>query len=283
MSDEQTTTNDNPAVETQIADAVQGTVNTVLGSESDNQNDWRSTLSEDLKNDPTLSNFKDVESLAKTVVHQQKVLGSRIPLPKTDEERNELYNKLGRPEDASKYEVNIPNEMAEFMPKEDIEQFKNVAHKIGLNNEQVNALMEFQVSATKASLDNQGAILNQEKEKSTEVLKKEWGYDYDKNVRAAQRALNVYGDAELQQLLSETSAGNNPAVVKFLATIGKEVTEDMAQNTTNNRLATSPLDAKEEINNVMADTSHAYFNPSHPNHEIAVEKMRQLHEKVYGK
>ena len=49
MSDEQTTTNDNPAVETQIADAVQGTVNTVLGSESDNQNDWRSTLSDLLK------------------------------------------------------------------------------------------------------------------------------------------------------------------------------------------------------------------------------------------
>ena len=87
MSDEQTTTNDNP-VETQITDAVQNTVNTVLGSESDNQNDWRSTLSEDLKNDPTLSNFKDVESLAKTVVHQQKLLGSKIPLPKTDEERN---------------------------------------------------------------------------------------------------------------------------------------------------------------------------------------------------
>jgi len=282
MSDEQTTTNDNP-VETQTTDVAQNTVNTVLGSESDNQNDWRSTLSEDLKNDPTLSNFKDVESLAKTVVHQQKLLGSKIPLPKTDEERNELYNKLGRPETADKYEVTIPNDMEHFMPKEDISQFKNVAHKIGLNNEQVNALMEFQVNATKNAIDNEGNVLNQEKEKSTETLKKEWGYDYDKNVRAAQRALNVYGDAELQQLLNETSAGNNPAVIKFLATIGKEVTEDMAQNTTNNRLATSPLDAKEEINNVMADTSHAYFNPSHPNHEIAVEKMRQLHEKVYGK
>ena len=282
MSDEQTTTNDNP-VETQITDAVQNTVNTVLGSESDNQNDWRSTLSEDLKNDPTLSNFKDVESLAKTVVHQQKLLGSKIPLPKTDEERNELYTKLGRPETADKYEVTIPNDMEHFMPKEDISQFKNVAHKIGLNNEQVNALMEFQVSATKNAMDNQGNVLNQEKEQSTEALKKEWGYEYDKNVRAAQRALNVYGDAELQKLLSETSAGNNPAVIKFLATIGKEVTEDMAQNTTNNRLATSPLDAKEEINNVMADSKHAYFDPSHPNHNIAVEKMRQLHEKVYGK
>ena len=282
MSDEQTTTNDNP-VETQITDAVQNTVNTVLGSESDNQNDWKSTLSEDLKNDPTLSNFKDVESLAKTVVHQQKLLGSKIPLPKTDEERNELYTKLGRPETADKYEVTIPNDMEHFMPKEDISQFKNVAHKIGLNNEQVNALMEFQVSATKNAMDNQGNVLNQEKEQSTEALKKEWGYEYDKNVRAAQRALNVYGDNELQKLLSETSAGNNPAVIKFLATIGKEVTEDMAQNTTNNRLATSPLDAKEEINNVMADSKHAYFDPSHPNHNIAVEKMRQLHEKVYGK
>ena len=44
-----------------------------------------------------------------------------------------------------------------------------------------------------------------------------------------------------------------------------------------------PCKPLEEINNIMADTSHAYFNPSHPNHEIAVEKMRQLHEKVYGK
>ena len=82
MSDEQTTTNDNPVQE-----------NTVLGSGSDNQ-DWRSSLPDDLKNDATLQNFKDVESLAKTVVHQQKVLGSRIPIPKTDEEKTELYAKL---------------------------------------------------------------------------------------------------------------------------------------------------------------------------------------------
>lgn len=281
MSDEQTTTTDNP--ETQIADAVQGTVNTVLGSESDNQNDWKSSLSEDIKNDPTLANFKDVEGLAKTVIHQQKVLGSRIPIPKTDEEKVELYTKLGRPEDPSKYEVSVPNEMAEYIKKDDIDQFKNVAHKIGLNNDQVNALMQYQIDATKNTLNNEGSVMAQQKEQAEEVLKKEWGYDYDKNVRAADRALNVYGDDELKTLLTETSAGNNPAVLKFLATIGKEVTEDMAQNTTNNTLATSPLDAKEEINNIMADTSHAYFNPSHPNHEIAVEKMRQLHEKVYGK
>jgi hypothetical protein len=96
MSDTQTTTNDNPVQEQEVS--------TILGSGSDNQ-DWRSTLPDELKNDATLQNFKDIESLAKTVVHQQKVLGSRIPLPKNDDEYNELYNKLGRPEDPNKYEV----------------------------------------------------------------------------------------------------------------------------------------------------------------------------------
>jgi hypothetical protein len=47
-------------------------------------------LSDEIKNDATLSNIKDVESAAKTLIHQQKMLGSRIPLPKTDEERSEL-------------------------------------------------------------------------------------------------------------------------------------------------------------------------------------------------
>ena len=58
MSDEQMTTNDNP---------VQEESNTVLGSGSDNQ-DWKSTLPEDLKNDATLQNFKNVEDLAKNLI-----------------------------------------------------------------------------------------------------------------------------------------------------------------------------------------------------------------------
>ena len=95
MSDEQMTTNDNPVQEN----------NTVLGSGSDNQ-DWKSTLPEELKNDATLKNFNNVEDLAKTVVHQQKRLGNTISIPKTDEEYNDVYTKLGRPEDASKYTVN---------------------------------------------------------------------------------------------------------------------------------------------------------------------------------
>jgi len=52
----------------------------------------------------------------------------------------------------------------------------------------------------------------------------------------------------------------------------------MAQNTQNNRLSVSPLDAKDEIAKIMSDANHAY----HKGDETAVEKVRQLHEKAYG-
>ena len=154
MIEETTTTEDNPVAETPAETTAE---TTVLGStESDNQ-DWKSTLSDNLKNDPTLSNFKDVESLAKTVVHQQKVLGSRMPIPKTDEEKLEVYNKLGRPETADKYEVSIPNDYQSYIPEQNLNEFKNVAHKIGLNNEQVKALVDYQINTINYEMENQPA------------------------------------------------------------------------------------------------------------------------------
>lgn len=256
--------------------------NTFLGSEGSSDNlDWKSTLPDDLKNDPTLSNFKDVESLAKTVVHQQKQMGSRIPLPKTEEEFSELYGKLGRPDEAGGYEINVPTELSTYFDDGALNEFKNVAHKIGLNQNQVNALIEYQSGAIQHELTNEPAALQAQAEETTSTLKQEWGLDYDKNLRAAKRALQVYGDDEIMELMN-TSAGNHPAVVKLFARLGKEVTEDMAQNTQNNNVAVSPLDAKDEINATMANPKHPYFDASHPEHRTAIERMRQLHEKVYG-
>jgi CTP synthase (UTP-ammonia lyase) len=82
--------------------------------------------------------------------------------------------------------------------------------------------------------------------------------------------------------LMNTAAGNNPSVVKLFARLGAEVTEDMTQNTQNNNLAVSRLDAQDEIAQIYANNSHPYFNAAHPEHRAAVERVRQLHEKVYG-
>ena len=274
MADEQTTTNDNPIEET-----VQPS--TVLGSGSDNQ-DWRSSLPDELKNDATLQNFKDVESLAKTVVHQQKVLGSRIPIPKTDEEKSELYTKLGRPESGEAYDFTIPDTHKSHFNEDQVKEFRNVAHQIGLNNEQTKALIDFQVKSVDHEIQRQSTDLTVTKQATEDTLKKEWGYDYDKQVRNAQRALQVYGNEELNELMN-TEAGNIPAVIKLFARLGSEVTEDMAKNTQNNSLATSPLDAQSEIDNIFSDAKDPYHDNMHKDHKNRVEYMRQLHEKRFGK
>jgi len=275
MSDT-TTQNDNLAQEPVAQE-------TVLGSQvSDNQStDWRSSLSDELKNDSTLANIKDVESAAKTLIHQQKMLGSRIPMPKSDEERSELYSKLGRPNEASEYKVEIPQSHQTYFAEDQLNEFKNVAHNIGLNQDQVSALLNFQMKSIDNDVSKEGSRIAVGKQETENSLKQEWGYDYDKQVRNAKRALEVYGDPELQQLM-QGEAGNNPAVVKFFARIGKDITEDMAKNTQNNTLATSPLDAKAEIDGIYANTNHPYHKPYDKGHKEAVEHMRQLHEKVFG-
>ena len=276
MADETMTTEstDSPQTE-QNSESVLGS-----GSVGENQN-WRDSLPEELKNDPTLQNYKDVESLAKTVVHQQKMIGSRIPIPKTEEEKTELYGKLGRPEEPGKYEVAVPEDYQQFFREESMNEFRNVAHKIGLNNEQVQALMDFQINEINHEMQGADTQLNSQREEIEQNLKQEWGYDYDKNVKAAQRAVQVYGDVEVQELLNG-ELGNNPALIKMFARLGKEVTEDIAQNTQNNTLSVSPLDAKQEIANIMNNPKHPYFDGRHREHKDAVEKMRQLHEKAFG-
>ena len=258
---------------------------TFLGSEgsSDNlSNDWKSQLPDDLANDPTLQNFKSPADLAKTVVHQQKQLGSRIPMPKSDEERSELYSKLGRPDEAGGYEIKIQDGMESYFGEADLNEFRNVAFQLGLSQDQVAGLIDYQHKAIGNSLENEPDMLKAQAQETIASMKQEWGYDYDRNMRAANRAIAVYGDDEIRNLINNTSAGNDPAVIKMFARIGETITEDMAQNTQNNSLAVSPLDAKEEIAQIYANPKHPYFDASNPEHKSAVARMQQLHEKAYG-
>ena len=271
MADEQTTTvQENPVQETSI-----------LGSGASENQDWRSSLTDELKNNPTIQNIKDLESAANTLVHQQKMIGSRIPIPKTDEEKAELYTKLGRPETSEKYNFTIPETHSKFFNEEQVKQFKNVAHQIGLNNDQAKALIDFQVKSVDFENQRRDSEMTVGKKNTEEMLRKDWGYDYDNKVRSARRAMSVYADNELMELL-DTEAGNHPSVVRLFARLGEDITEEMAKNTQNNKLAVSPVDAKGDIAKIYADAKHPYHDAGNPEHRNAVEQVKQLHEKVYG-
>ena len=248
---------------------------------SDNQ-DWRDGLSEELRAEPTLANINDLESAAKTLVHQQKMMGTRIPIPKNDEEMNELYTKLGRPETADGYEVNVPQGYEQYYPEETVTTFKETGHALGLTPKQIQGLVEWQKTAIDQQLQQEQIAGDTQGVQTEEILREEFGANYEKNLTAAQRALRVYGTPELQEKLSDPRYGNDPDLIRLLANAGKDITEDSAQGTTNNSLVMSPLDAKMRIDQINGDKSHAYWNATNPKHQEAQEEMRQLFDKAYN-
>lgn len=86
------------------------------------------SLPDDLANEPSLRNFDDVSKLAKSYVHLVKMRGvpedQLIKLP-SDGNYSEVYNKLGRPEDPSGYEIDISNDLNK--------DYAENAHQLGLS------------------------------------------------------------------------------------------------------------------------------------------------------
>jgi len=107
----------------------------------DAQVDWKESLPEDLKNDPSLLTVKDVPGLAKSYIHAQKMIGAdKIALPgknASEEEWDAVYNRLGKPEEAKAYEEDFGDLP---IPEENVKNFKDAAHKLGLNQTQFKGL-----------------------------------------------------------------------------------------------------------------------------------------------
>ena len=68
---------------------------------------WFDQLSEELKGSKSLAKFKDVNNLAQAYVHAESLIGrDKIPVPKTDEDWQDVYNRLGRPATPDDYSLN---------------------------------------------------------------------------------------------------------------------------------------------------------------------------------
>ena len=110
--------------------------------------DWKASLPEDLRTDPSLTDIKDVGNLAKSYINGQKLIGkNRIALPDekaTDEEMSAFYSQVGRPEKSDGYQFGDRPELPEGMEYDEgfETQFKDMAYQSGLSAKQAKAIQE---------------------------------------------------------------------------------------------------------------------------------------------
>jgi hypothetical protein len=210
---------------------------------------WREALPEDLATDKSMADIKDLEGLAKSYIHAQKMIGTdKVPVPRedwTDSDWDNFYNKLGRPESPEQYDLEKPEELPEGMSfnEEYEEEFKKQAHKRGLSKAQANKMWKF---LQDKSIENYSSAVESRKQANQEGwenLRKEWGKAFDSNVKLSEKVAAVAGP-EFTEWAKKVGLWGEPQMVAFGAKIGKMLSEDSIGKT---ETRTSPVFSPREI------------------------------------
>lgn len=237
---------------------------------------------DELKQSKTLEKFKTPDDLANSYIaleQKQGTAGIKAPGEEgTPEDWNKFYNALGRPETSEGYKVAMPEE-TELVghDTELMNAFKPVAHSIGLNDAQLQHIIDWQ----------HGYIVKQAEERKEQynttvaAMETEYGAAAPKNMALAGQFIQRFGGDDAIAALQAAGLDNHPAVVKMCVAAGREFLEDALVGDALAGLENRDV-AKEKIAAINADLEHAYHDPKKPGHKEAKKEMTRLFELGYN-
>ena len=260
---------------TEQAPALSGDTNTPTQN-----TDWKASLSDEIRNEKSLENISDIESLAKGYVHAQRLVGAdKIPVPNkyaTEEDWNKVYEKLGRPKSADEYKFNLPEDKT--VDEAALKGFAQQAHKLGLLPGQADGVVKFYNDMIGQELSAANSIAEAARNKATTELKTEWGQAFDQKIAAANQVVaSVFPQGFMSMNMEDgTKLGDNPAVIKAFAMLAERMGEDKIVQG-DGPIMQTPKQIDKEINSLTAPGS-AYWDKNHPGHQDAVAEVLALRE-----
>jgi len=248
--------------------------------------DWKSSLPDDLKADPSLATIKDIPSLAKGYVSAQKMVGAKgLIVPGKDakpEEVSAFYTALGRPEKADGYKVPTENmpEGVELRPDLLAKAYPEF-HALGITEQQAAGLLRLQAHMAHGEVQAQAQAKQQQIQTNIAAVKKDWGNAFEEKDRLATLALTTAGGDELVALVKgHPELATNPMFLNAMAKLGKEFAQDEIKGGGHRTgFAMSPSEAAGALAMKKNDTEFmkAYRDNSHPDHSAAVAEMNKLY------
>ena len=277
MSNEQIT---QEAVPVEVTEAV-ATPSKVSGGDTP-VSTWKSSISEEFRNDPNIEKFTEIDALAKSYINATRMIGQdKVVVPNknsTDDQWNEVYSKLGRPESADKYKLEMKSESV-AMDESAMKNFAEQSHKLGLNNKQAQGILEFYKNNMEGSQQQARIDTETAQSQSEQELRKEWGRDFDSKVGKAGALAKANMNPEVLdlQLQDGTRVGDHPEIIKGFANIAAMLSEDKLLGT-ESEAAGNVTDIQSEITTLTNDTTGPYWNHKHPNHDKTVQQVYTLRE-----
>lgn len=251
-------------------------------------NEFLNMIPEELRSHPSISPIKDVENLARSYVNAQRLIGAdkiAVPVNPTDEDLDRIYDRLGRPESPKDYKFDLDGNV---ITEEVAANYADVAHKLRLTPDQAKGVLDYYRSAVEQFDSNSLENAEIAKEQTVQSLRQEWGRAFDQKIEAAARVAQEFADPEMFNitLADGSKLGDNAEFIKAFAKIAdfrQSVTsEDTVAEMSQSNVMT-PATAQAEIDAIMNDKSHAYWDRKNPiARQKAVERMQHLMEQLHG-
>jgi hypothetical protein len=286
MSNEQITQETVPVeTATPSTETVQPTATPSTVAKSDTPitpSSWKESISEEFRSDPSIEKFTEIDALAKSYINATKMIGQdKVVIPNnnsTEDQWSEVYSKLGRPETADQYKLDVKSDVVNF-DESAIKSFAEQSHKLGLNNKQAEGILDFyknnmEGTAQQSKIDTETAQVQAEQQ-----LRQEWGRDFEGKVKqaGALAKANINSDVLDMQLQDGTRVGDHPEIIKGFAKIAGMMSEDKIISTESENVDTMK-DIQSEISTLTNDTNGPYWNKNHPDHDKVVQQVYTLRE-----
>jgi hypothetical protein len=245
---------------------------------------WFDGLPTEMREDQNITKFDSVESMAKSWLNAQRMIGQdKIPMPQTDEDWGAVYGRLGRPDEATGYQVAVPEGVEVNADKQQV--YFERAHQLGLSVKQVEgmAALEFEQSA----IDKQAKDAAKETRLSEaqNALKQEWGQAFDQNSGVALRAAAEFlSETDVDFINKATidgvKVGDHPVMAKLFHNIGKSMMEGGKLEGVGGEQVMSPQQMEEKRSSLMSHP--AYVDNRHPEHKMILRQVEESFKQQFG-
>lgn len=261
--------------------------------------DWRSSLPESVQAWEETKTSADADSFYNQMGEMRSMIGRSLQVPSedagtearnkyiqkvlektpevimkpNDENMDDFYNSLGRPEAPDKY--TLPEVEGVEFDSNLANAFAPIAHATGLTNKQYQAAIAKMQQSQQQSMETSVA----EKNAGIQALKGEWGMAFEQHMNAAQnyvsKVLPSIGDVSQ---LPASSIKELFAASKTIGSEGNPLTQESGAPA-----AMTPAEATERVSEIMANPDHPANNPGHPGYKAATQKLLDLADYAAGR
>jgi|TARA_R110000803_G_scaffold144094_1_gene210026 hypothetical protein len=249
--------------------------------------DWRTEIPEEIRGHKSLETIQDVGSLAKSFVNAQSLIGAdKVAIPgkyATDDDWSLVYDKMGRPADSSGYELQNKISEGQVENVELLTNYKDVAHKLGLQPKQAQGLLNWFNENNEKSLPDPNAMVVRQEE-TVNNLKREMGAAFDDNIALGNGVLSEFGTDDIVNLKMEDGSlfGDNPDVIRMMSKLGRFLKEKVGEDTlAGTKMSGAPTN--DELTQKLRDirrTDGPFWDAKHPEHSWYVDESLKIAEQL---